>query len=98
MSGSVLRPALLVVGGILVTGGALAARATCSVASFAAIGWGIVLLVGLAIERWRYKTLADRPPGPDWIATDERFIDPESGRPVTVYQNPATGERRYIAA
>ncbi len=98
MSGSVLRPALLVVGGILVAGGALAALATCSVAAFMAVGWGIVLLIGLAIERWRYKKLADRPPGPEWIATDERFIDPESGRPVTVYQHPRTGERRYVAA
>ena len=50
------------------------------------------------IERWRYKPLTARPPGPDWQMTDERFVDPETGKLVTVYFHPATGERRYIAA
>lgn len=61
-------------------------------------GWAVLLVVGLAIERWRYKRLAATPPGPDWQQTDERFIDPETGKLVTVYYHPATGERRYIAA
>ncbi len=52
----------------------------------------------MLIERWRYKPLAGRPPGPDWQRTDERFVDPETGKLVTVYFHPATGERRYIAA
>jgi len=58
--------------------------------------WGVLLLIGLAIERWRYKRLAARPPGPEWQATGERFVDPETGRLVTVYFQPATGERRYV--
>ena len=49
------------------------------------------------IERWRYKPLADRSPGPDWAATGERFVDPETGKLVTVYYHPANGERRYVA-
>ena len=56
--------------------------------------WGAVLLVALFIERWRY-----RPSGGSrssaWQLTSERFIDPETGRPMLVYYNPRTGERRY---
>ena len=51
----------------------------------------------ILIERWRYKPLAQRPPGPDWQRTDERFVDPASGEPVTVFYQPATGERRYVS-
>jgi hypothetical protein len=57
---------------------------------------GLVLLFALAIERWRYKPLTSGRPGPDWISTDERFVDPESGRLVTVFYKPSTGERRYM--
>ena len=60
--------------------------------------WAAILLVGLLIERWRYKPLAGRPPGPDWQRTDERFVDPETGKLVTVYFHPSTGERRYVSA
>ena len=28
--------------------------------------------------------------------TDERFVDPETGHLVTVWFDPATGERRYV--
>ncbi len=58
---------------------------------------GLVLIIGPLIERWRYKPLAEQRPGPDWTATDERFVDPETGRLVTVYYHPASGERRYVA-
>ena len=60
--------------------------------------FGVLLLVGLVFERWRYKPLTDTRLGPDWIATHERFVDPETGKLVTVYYHPSTGERRYVAA
>jgi hypothetical protein len=60
--------------------------------------WAFLLLVGLIIERWRYKRLGSSRPGPDWQVTDERFVDPETGKLVTVYFHPATGERRYISS
>ena len=59
---------------------------------------GVLLFVGLVFERWRYKPLSDARLGPDWIATEERFVDPETGKLVTVYYHPASGERRYVAA
>jgi hypothetical protein len=48
------------------------------------------------IERGRYQPLSDGSPGRGWRATTERFVDPETGRLVTVFLNPATGERRYV--
>ena len=58
---------------------------------------GLVLIAAALVERWRYKRLGGAHPGSDWIATAERFVDPESGKLVTVYYRPATGERRYVA-
>jgi len=56
-----------------------------------------VVLLALLFENRRYQQLAETRPGAPWQATDERFVDPDSGRMVTVYFNPATGERRYVA-
>jgi hypothetical protein len=93
-----LRAALFVVSAILLAVAGWSAIAGCSlgVVLRPAIP-GIVLLFGLAIERWRYKPLTTDRPGPDWVSTNERFIDPESGETVTVFYQPATGERRYVA-
>lgn len=93
-----LRPALFMVGGVFIAGGALAALTGFCFAGAWLVVWGLILLIGLAIERWRYKSLTGTRPGPEWIATNERFIDPETGLLVTVYFHPVTGERRYVAA
>jgi hypothetical protein len=34
-------------------------------------------------------------PGPGWTRTQERFIDDETGEPVTVWID-ATGDRKYV--
>ncbi len=98
MSRSALRPALYAAGGALAATAVLLALLGCLAAAFWLAVWAAVLIVGLLIERWRYKPLAGPPPGPDWQATGERFVDPETGKIVTVYFHPTTGERRYIAA
>jgi hypothetical protein len=65
----------------------------------------------VALERSRYRSGAaehtsegpgpgggePEAPGPPFRPTDERFVDPTSGRRMRVYVNPATGERRYHA-
>jgi len=56
-----------------------------------------IAFLGSLFERFRYKKLADQHPGPGWVATEERFIDPETNRPVTVFYNPRNGERMYVA-
>jgi len=55
--------------------------------------WGCFIAAAVLIERHRYKARETGDSG--WQATDERFIDPESGQPVQVFYNPRTGERRY---
>ena len=59
-----------------------------------ALIWGAALFLATIFERWRYRANAKRE-GEGWIATDERFIDPESGKLVQVYYQASTGERRY---
>jgi membrane protein implicated in regulation of membrane protease activity len=61
-----------------------------------AIG-GVLLIVGLAIERWRYKPVRRDRPDPRWQDTGERFVDPETGVLTAVYFDPASGERHYLA-
>ena len=56
--------------------------------------WGGVLCVATVLERWRYRSQPGRE-GAIWEATDERFIDPESGKLMQVYYQPQSGERRY---
>lgn len=58
--------------------------------------WALLILVGLVLERRRYKRVLDAPPGPDWTATTERFIDTETGAETVVYFNPKTGGRAYV--
>jgi hypothetical protein len=93
-----MRSALLGVELAMLAAGAVALlRAGC-----VGLGWqlavlGVVLVAGVLVERWRYKRLGGTRPGSEWIATAERFVDPESGKLVTVYYRPATGERRYVA-
>lgn len=89
----VIGALLLLAGGItLVVGGALAVIVPQLI-----IG-GLILVVGLAIERWRYKPVRDEAPDPRWSDTGERFVDPESGKLTAVYFDPANGERHYLAA
>ena len=52
----------------------------------------------LAIERAQYKPILQAPPGDPWRETEERFIDPTSSRLVTVWEDPRTGRRAYVAS
>jgi hypothetical protein len=60
--------------------------------------WPAVILAAILFERNRYKAPLDHPPGPDWQATAEKFVDPGSGQPLTVYFQPSTGRRAYVKA
>ena len=72
----IVRVVLLVIAGLLIAGGITLVMLVVIPAGIALIGWGVLLLIGLLIERWRYKPLGERRPGPDWTPTGERFIDP----------------------
>jgi hypothetical protein len=58
---------------------------------------GLLLVVGLAIERWRYKPIVSGRPNPGWTDTGERFVDPETSALTAVYLDATTGERHYLA-
>ena len=58
--------------------------------------WGVLLIVGTIGERTVYKPMLRKAPGPAWQRTSERFIDPQTGAPVTVYVDGASGERQYV--
>jgi hypothetical protein len=93
----VLRTALFVVCGVLLAIAGLLAVSGCALGVTLRLAVpGLLLLFGLVVEPWRYKRLTSRRPGPDWVPTNERFVDPESGNLVTVFYQPSTGERRYI--
>jgi len=93
-----MRTIALIIGGLFAAGALVLAVLCVFPAAIMLAIWAMIFLIGLLIERWRYKPLVGRSPGPDWQMTDERFVDPETGKVVTVYFHPAIGERRYIAA
>lgn len=65
----------------------------------AALGWVFgsgLLLAGTVFERVRYKRLATAVADGRFHPTPERFFDTETGAPVTVWADPATGERKYV--
>lgn len=57
--------------------------------------FGLLLMISAALEPL-YGRASSRPVGNGWRATDERFVDPESGKTVTVWFDPESGERRYV--
>ena len=57
--------------------------------------WGAVIVLSIVYERYRYKPVESVSPGPGWARTQERFIDDETGQPVTVWMN-AEGDRKYV--
>jgi hypothetical protein len=93
-----VRLVAFAIGGLLAVGSLLLVRAGFHGPAAIAGCWACLLLVGLIVERWRYTHLSAKRPGPDWQVTDERFVDPETGKLVTVYFQPSTGKRRYVSS
>lgn len=92
-----LRSILVALGAVCIFGGGVLLLGAQSGAGFGPLVFGVLLLIGTLLERVRYKPLESGLPGDGWIATDERFFDDETGKPVRVWVEPATGERRYVA-
>jgi hypothetical protein len=94
---TVLRVVVALLGGLMLLG----AIAGLSVgAPVPAVAWGGIIgalfLIGTIWERNRYKRLRTVEPGPGWQRGQERFIDPDTGRAVSVWYNAKTGERQYV--
>ena len=91
-----LRSVLLAIGIASLLGGAALFALWGFGTAFGLLIWGAILTAGILYERFRYKALEPGRPGAGWEKTRERFIDDETGKPVTVYIRPETGERRYV--
>ena len=89
-----LRRVLAVVAGLAFAAGLLGWGAGYPGGPPAAI-WGGVLLLALGVERWRYRQPQSRPDDA-WVATDERFVDVETGKTMQVWYQARTGARRYV--
>jgi hypothetical protein len=79
-----LRGAVLVIAGLSFGGGLWALISGVFPAAFVFIFWGGIIILGTVYERVRYKQILARAPGAGWERTGERFIDDETGLPVTV--------------
>ena len=96
---------------LILLGGLVALAAGQPTGGLWAVALGGAGLVGISFERMRYRSeTAERtrsdagagggePQAPQlpFRPTEERFVDPTTGRLMRVYLNPATGERRYHA-
>ena len=91
-----LRSIVIALGVVSFAGGLVALATGFCPPAYVAIFWGTLLLLGTVFERVRYKRIEMAAPGAGWTRTDERFIDDETGQPVTVWLDPASGERKYV--
>jgi hypothetical protein len=89
-----LRTFVLVAAMLFVTAGAVGVMLDPGV--WPSLVAAAVLLVGIVFERRRYGASQAKPTGGQWRETPERFVDDASGRPVAVWYNDTTGERRYV--
>jgi len=89
-----LRTVLLALGGAAALAGAILILAGVP-AGVPALAFGVLVVVGIAFERWRYRAKETRP-GAGWQPTGERFEDPETGKTIEVFYDPRSGERRYV--
>jgi hypothetical protein len=93
-----LRNIVLTIGGAMVIFGIMGMIAGSFAIGIPVAVWGAIFVFGIVYERYAYKTVVDKAPaGKGWTRTNERFVDPKSGRTVTVFVKPLTGERAYVA-
>jgi hypothetical protein len=89
-----LRALVLIVAGFMLLGALFAT--TQDPGAWPMVVMAALFVAGTLFERFHYRGRSEAPLDSDWQPTPERFIDEESGRPVTVWFNPKTGARRYI--
>ncbi len=89
-----LRTALLAIGAIAALAGAALLLAGTWEGGVQLLVAGLVILLGTALERWRYRVHS--PADARWERTGERFEDPVTGEPMEVLYDRTSGERRYV--
>jgi hypothetical protein len=91
-----MRNVLLALGGLLLAGAVAVSTVHRPTALPMAIA-GALLVLGILFERHSYRPRETVNPGPGWRPTGEVFLDPASGEEVRVFEQPKTGERRYVS-
>jgi hypothetical protein len=91
-----LRNVLLTLSIAALVGGALCLLFGPGPPAYTLLLWGAILFAAVVYERFRYKPLERVSPGSGWERTNERFVDTDSGKTVTVFVEPRTGERQYV--
>jgi len=91
-----LRSVLVFLGLAAIALGALCLILGADPPAYTLLIWGVILLAAIVYERFRYKPLQPAAPADGWQRTSERFVDPDSGKTVTVYLQPGSGERQYV--
>ena len=91
-----LRNVVIGIGALCLLGGLIALATGLCPPAWVFVFWGAIILLGTIYERVRYKPIETAAPGTGWLATSERFIDDETGEPVTVWIDPASGKRKYV--
>lgn len=91
-----LRSSIIIVGAIAFVIGLIVLIAGVFPPGFIFAFWGALLVLGTVHERVRYKPIEAMAPASNWVRTEERFIDDQTGQPVTVYMDPESGERKYV--
>lgn len=89
-----LRKFVLAVAILSLLGAGFALLAGATPGFFVLGAWGAILLFGTIYERVLYKPLLPRGTAPG-VRTPERFVDDATGKTVTVYVDPVSGERSY---
>jgi len=90
-----LRKAILAYGVLAIIGAiVLAAIGVGAGIIFYVFIQGAIVIVALLFERGRYQPTVT-PDGP-WQDTEERFVDPSTGKLMKVRFNPKTGSRDYV--
>jgi hypothetical protein len=93
----VLRLAVLMLGVALLMAGAIAIGYDVPGVPLWLLLVGGTITAGTVFERAIYKPLLGKKPGPDWVRTAERFVDPGSGKTVDVFYEPSSGKRQYVS-
>ncbi len=91
-----LRALLVAFAAILVVVGAALFLTYAWPGGITILAAGGIVALALVLERWRYRPTSARP-DPAWQQTGERFTGSPGEGTVEVYDDPATGERHYVA-
>jgi hypothetical protein len=93
-----LRNVVLAIGGAMIIFGVMGMLSGTFGMAIPLAVWGAIMVFGILYERYAYKTVIDHvPAGKGWNRTAERFVDDKTGKTITVYVKPLTGERAYVA-